>query len=771
MRTRFEAPFFDVGSGIKPPDGAQLFFSETGESFDDQPKDTFTSESGPTANANPVEANSVGLFPDIWISGRQKVVLKDKNNVQIWSTDPVIGSNSGEIFETVADMIANFGGVVGDLIETKGYYTAGGPGSAKYLIEASQSVDEFGDHTLDDGNVAILQKPHNGLVTAVQYGATTTIDSGPRLKAALDKRTVVRQGGDFRIDTLVSFADDQWLIGTRGSEITLTTTNDSAQSTRLSADGINVGIRDCTFVPLGLSGALSRVRSPVTITKNNFTAIRNFWKGSDDNTRFIDVWAFRDISSGDNFTVTNTMFDANKYTWCSNCIHELIGYTANNTTIKNELPYLTPGNYINFNGEKLDPDNNPRIGTSNLHISGVIAKDIGFAESLTGDLENSKERRFLATTFVDNLKVTDCIIDHVYGDSPLHIERPGKITIANNSFLNCHGALAKGISIEAGSAGTDGILGPNWDDPEISGSITGNTFDHRDSDNVSGQDSDTVIDLAGDATFENIDFSGNTFIWYEPGMYPQTPSIATVAASSLRGINFTSGNRGKRVVINNRFLNMDIGVQISSTSKLGGTVDDNFFRNCEVGILWASLGVRPQSMMRNEFKDCNRCWTIDEDFPPTFVGGNIATDCTSAELGILDPNWTQNIYDNVTTIDDPLSSNFTMTNTGAGTWAVKVVGKFARRMNGTINVRITRAAAGDTRISNFDYGFRTVGEFNAEESYTNELARVGAADSIPVIALTESGGSLSITLSGGDTDFDYFGLVKVNGIIETIVEP
>lgn len=85
MASRFVLPFADVGSGIKPSSGAQLFFFETGTST---PKDTFTDQAATTPNTNPVIADSNGLFSDIFCEGIYKVVLKDKDLVQIWEADP-----------------------------------------------------------------------------------------------------------------------------------------------------------------------------------------------------------------------------------------------------------------------------------------------------------------------------------------------------------------------------------------------------------------------------------------------------------------------------------------------------------------------------------------------------------------------------------------------------------------------------------------------------------------------------------------------------------
>jgi len=85
MSSRFISPFYDVGSGIKPPSGARLFFFETDGTT---PKDTFSDQlSTPTANTNPVIANSNGVFGNIFITGQYKVTLQDKNGSQIFGLE------------------------------------------------------------------------------------------------------------------------------------------------------------------------------------------------------------------------------------------------------------------------------------------------------------------------------------------------------------------------------------------------------------------------------------------------------------------------------------------------------------------------------------------------------------------------------------------------------------------------------------------------------------------------------------------------------------
>lgn len=86
MANSFTAPFMDVGSGITPSSGAQLFFFTSGSST---PKDTFTTSAAGTANPNPVIADENGLFPAIWLTGEYKAILKDKNGVQKWEAKTV----------------------------------------------------------------------------------------------------------------------------------------------------------------------------------------------------------------------------------------------------------------------------------------------------------------------------------------------------------------------------------------------------------------------------------------------------------------------------------------------------------------------------------------------------------------------------------------------------------------------------------------------------------------------------------------------------------
>ncbi len=181
--SRFVMPLQSAfGQRVVPFDGAKLFFFDTGTST---PKDTFSDAALATPNANPVVADADGRFPDIFLGGGiYKAQLKDKNNVQKWEEDPVeasmTASNGVSQEDTVATMKAgNYSS--GQLVRTSGYTSVTDGGGALYLFRTSAQFggtpDEDGDHTADNGNIAVL-KHTNGVYLAEQFGAFGDWDDG-----------------------------------------------------------------------------------------------------------------------------------------------------------------------------------------------------------------------------------------------------------------------------------------------------------------------------------------------------------------------------------------------------------------------------------------------------------------------------------------------------------------------------------------------------------------------------------------------------------------
>ena len=75
----------------------------------------------------------------------------------------------------------------GQFVETGGYYTKGDAGQAKYLIVAAQAADNYGDHTLANGTVAVLQV--DGSINANQWGVlvdNTGVDNVAALQSCID---------------------------------------------------------------------------------------------------------------------------------------------------------------------------------------------------------------------------------------------------------------------------------------------------------------------------------------------------------------------------------------------------------------------------------------------------------------------------------------------------------------------------------------------------------------------------------------------------------
>jgi len=186
MSSRFILPFADVGSGIKPSDGAQLFFFDTGTST---PRNTFSDQgSPPTPNANPVIANSKGVFGDIFIEGAYKVVLKDKNDVQIWEADPVVSlvQQSTIIEDNIGSATAaGASGAVGGFVRTNEYTSGSESGGSLYRLV-----------NVDPGFLLINPRRDDGLWLEFQR-AGTEFDIASAGLTSSDSTAEIQQSADY----------------------------------------------------------------------------------------------------------------------------------------------------------------------------------------------------------------------------------------------------------------------------------------------------------------------------------------------------------------------------------------------------------------------------------------------------------------------------------------------------------------------------------------------------------------------------------------------
>jgi len=248
MSTRFVLPFADVGNGISPSSGAKLFFTITETSTD---LDTFSDDALATANANPVIADSTGVFGDIFLgsSSVYKVVLKDKNNVQIWEADPVSGSAVLTELDTIALMTAISAPTNGDKFRVHGYTTLGDNQVRDYRWDSSSSA------TVNGGTIIAHDSVTPGRFLA-EFESITAKDFGVKVDGVTDdtvnfqKAATASAGGEllltegsYKITDAIIFPDDTTVRATGLATIVTTVTltngyNAFTSGNRCTFDGI-----------------------------------------------------------------------------------------------------------------------------------------------------------------------------------------------------------------------------------------------------------------------------------------------------------------------------------------------------------------------------------------------------------------------------------------------------------------------------------------------------------------------------------------------------
>jgi hypothetical protein len=178
MANRFFDPVLQAtdNSGISVP-GAKLYFYVSGTST---LQNTYSDDALTIANANPVIADGEGRFGDIFLlPADYKVVLKDADDVTLWSRDPYDGTlgfdTSGLTFGTVAELkawdISNESD--GRFAFLRGYYTNGdGGGGTFYYNKSSSETDNGGTVIAPDAGTGRWKRLVNGRdVTVKDFGA------------------------------------------------------------------------------------------------------------------------------------------------------------------------------------------------------------------------------------------------------------------------------------------------------------------------------------------------------------------------------------------------------------------------------------------------------------------------------------------------------------------------------------------------------------------------------------------------------------------------
>lgn len=141
-----QAFFYVDNSGRQVPlVGGKVYTYLAGTST---PAATYTSSTGATANAWPVILDARGEA-SVWLTpGLYKIVLKDANDVEIYTQDGVSGTGLYAVFDDMDTLIANVGTFDGQLAFICGYHAVGDGGGGFFRWNAASTSPDDGGITI-----------------------------------------------------------------------------------------------------------------------------------------------------------------------------------------------------------------------------------------------------------------------------------------------------------------------------------------------------------------------------------------------------------------------------------------------------------------------------------------------------------------------------------------------------------------------------------------------------------------------------------------------
>ena len=190
MASLMSPPYFNVGAGLTPADGAKLYFYVVDSAT---PKDTHNTAAATVANTNPLIADALGVFDAIYLSGEYDWVLTDKNGVQknSGSVSEIATVTSGALtknFDTLADAVTNINLVDGDALNLEERVSGAG-GGGMWDVVLSSTVTENTFNIVQCTGVATLSlvlRQEPGAVVSSRYGAVSGADSTDAYQNMLD---------------------------------------------------------------------------------------------------------------------------------------------------------------------------------------------------------------------------------------------------------------------------------------------------------------------------------------------------------------------------------------------------------------------------------------------------------------------------------------------------------------------------------------------------------------------------------------------------------
>jgi len=207
-------------------DGKPLAFGKlyTYQAKTNTPKPTYQSEDQAVENSNPVTLNGEG-YANVYLSGAYKMVLKDSDENEIWSSDPVSSPDNGSglnyvvtayyvsplSFKALGNHVASLakGGVVA-LRDSSG-------NTIEATIVESSFVNDFTTVLIQDGTVSadVVQASSSNGVGAV----VALVEEGETILASLSGNHVGAYNTDPTLETLndyTTFNDKQYKVKVGG---------------------------------------------------------------------------------------------------------------------------------------------------------------------------------------------------------------------------------------------------------------------------------------------------------------------------------------------------------------------------------------------------------------------------------------------------------------------------------------------------------------------------------------------------------------------------